>query len=68
MNGIVRMIVRVFLIRGVYALINKGSTWWANRQAKNQSKEQAAVTREQGRKTSKNARRLVDIMRRFSRF
>jgi hypothetical protein len=65
-NGIIRMVLRVFLLGVVNKLVHKAIDWWARRGKPRE--ELSAGEQARVRETSKKARDTVRIARRLGRF
>ncbi len=63
MNGLVKLLVRV----GVMVGITKGIEYFATRGSDEETPEGKAAAKS-GRQSAKNATRMINVLRRFTRF
>ncbi|PIB24296.1 hypothetical protein BFP76_03485 [Amylibacter kogurei] len=68
MSRFIQNIIRVLIMKGMMQGVRRVMNWWGDRQAWGQDVEQAKVIKDQTRKNTITANRLVRMIRRFGRF
>ncbi len=68
MNGIINMIMRIVIQKGLSAVINKGMAYFYRDKNVDDKSPEAQANRENSKKSAQKTRRGIKMLRRIGRF
>ena len=68
MNGIINMIIKILIRKGVNIGIDKGIGYFSKDKTIDENSPEAKANQQQANKTAKNAKQSMKVIRRIGRF